>query len=148
MARGYPDFFGTPIFPNYGPLEQDDSGGFIIATGTDETLINITGKGRFYSGRLRYNGIGDVVNLTFPIITVDGDIVTYEPPYETFIYGYYLDKSRVINLVQYEKTTTGQNVVYMFCKDFLWGESLEVKLQNDSGNIITGRCWVEWAEVI
>ena len=50
MAKGYPDFFGMPIFPSYGAVNQLDSGAVDIPMGTIVAIINLVGKFRIQGG--------------------------------------------------------------------------------------------------
>ncbi len=53
MAKGYPDFFGMPIFPQYGTFNALQIPFGAVASGVTATLWEITGKCRLYGGSLR-----------------------------------------------------------------------------------------------
>ena len=148
MARGYPDFFGFSIFPQFGTLTEEDSGLFAIVTGNTQTLFTITQKGKSYGGILRYNGQGDVHLKTQAIVIVDGVTISDEVPAGQIHYGYYVIPNQFINLVDYHITDTYEYVVFNFGTDFSWGKSVVVNLENTSGMNIAGQCWYWWAKVI
>jgi len=45
MAKGFPDFFGTSIFPVHGSMTLAEGNGNHSGSGNADTLVTITGKG-------------------------------------------------------------------------------------------------------
>ncbi|MCJ7639024.1 MAG: hypothetical protein MUO70_03935, partial [Euryarchaeota archaeon] len=59
MARGYPDYFGTSIWPKYGtPIR---TGGLVVnvPAGLDVDVIDISANGVFFCAEIRFSTIGD-----------------------------------------------------------------------------------------
>jgi len=52
MSRGYPDFFGYSVHPEYGETTKQSHASVIIAAGTEHTLLDLTFKGRLLGGKL------------------------------------------------------------------------------------------------
>jgi len=71
MARGYPDYFGLPIWPNYGTLK-----GSILPAGTalpagDSTIHDLTVKGIVRGGFLELKDASLATLITLKL-TIDG----------------------------------------------------------------------------
>jgi len=74
MARGYPDFFGYSIFPQYGSHNQAVFNDTIPAAGV-HNLITVNGKGVLQSGYVEiWNGTDLIYNTLY--IEVDGQPYT------------------------------------------------------------------------
>jgi len=149
MARGYPDFFGMPIFPSYGPAQLEDSGALVLAHGDTTDLVNIIGKGKTYGGELWFDGGGTIFVNTEIIVTIDGIVSSQESPEWHFENGLDLDPNRIDRLVRLGYNTAGNKYcTYDFGKDYTFGQSLIVQLHNLSGANLTAQCWFRWARVI
>jgi hypothetical protein len=55
MARGYPDFFGYPIAPNYGVTTAQIHAAKVVAAGDSYNLLDLDIKGRTVGGKLFLN---------------------------------------------------------------------------------------------
>ncbi len=52
MARGYPDFFGYPVHPEYGTTTKKAHANVVVGPGTTHTLLDLHIKGRIAGGLL------------------------------------------------------------------------------------------------
>jgi len=148
MARGYPDFFGFSIFPSFGIPTEEDSGGVAVVSGTSPILVNIAGKGRSYGGEIWYSGNQNAIRLTQVIVTLDGVVFNDEVPTGHITYGFHLDSHRFITLIACSLgTPTASWVAFTFGKDFTWGQTLTIALNNVSGADLAARCRYRWAQV-
>jgi len=147
MARGYPDFFGVPIFPSYGPLERTQSGPILIATANNQDVINVAAKGRSYGGHLEYHGTGNVFDATQVIVTIDGQILTGMFASTLLERGHQQSYGLFARLLGYWRTATTEYVNYQFSPDFTWGLSCVINVINNSGANILGTGAIYWAEV-
>jgi len=148
MARGYPDFFGFSVFPSFGIPTEEDSGFVVIPSGGVPLLIDITGKGRSYGGELFFDGNEDARKVVMPIVTIDGVIFNDFNTDANLQYAWDLSVTRFIRLVcaatQHE---TASYASYVFGKDFTWGQSFTLALNNVTAAAITARCRFRWAQV-
>jgi len=55
MARGYPDFFGFPTFPWWGPAIEAEAT-VDVPAGETRILLTITGSGVLYEGQIFVQG--------------------------------------------------------------------------------------------
>lgn len=49
MARGYPDFFGSPTHIQYGITTEDDAAGVVVAPGDTDIILTVDKKVILYS---------------------------------------------------------------------------------------------------
>ena len=66
MAKGYPDFFGYSVFPDYGPAIQEHEAGVTVAPATTLAL-ELTGKGTLHGARVTLLAAGGLENVTLSI---------------------------------------------------------------------------------
>jgi hypothetical protein len=71
MSRGYPDFFGFPVFPDYGETTTKAAAALAIVAGTSSTLLDLTFKGRIIGGRI-YTSEGALHANQYFELTIDG----------------------------------------------------------------------------
>lgn len=64
MARGYPDFFGNPVFPSYGGAQEVEGGGAVLAN-VRQSLVTVLGKGSLYHIQLLASGFTTVQDDDF-----------------------------------------------------------------------------------
>ena len=74
MARGYPDFFGYPVVPNYGVTTKKVQAIKVILAGETYDLLDFDIKGRILGGRLFLNP-ASVTASQYTDITIDGVVV-------------------------------------------------------------------------
>jgi len=72
MAKGYPDFFGYSIFPQYGAPKIYEGSIAAQPANTWDDLVVINAKGRILSGYFGAYTVGDEANARFKL-TVDAD---------------------------------------------------------------------------
>ncbi len=72
MSKGYPDYFGTSIWPKYGTALL--AGGDVVVVPAGQTLIvlSITGAGVLEAGSIIYSVVSGV-ELCSVIIYIDGE---------------------------------------------------------------------------
>jgi hypothetical protein len=56
MAKGYPDFFGTSIWPKYGTPIWSPEDIPVVAAGASVDVLTITGNGVLFSLKVDFNG--------------------------------------------------------------------------------------------
>ena len=74
MARGYPDFFGSQVFPGYGTLKNQWAVIPALATGATGTLYNILCKGKLFGGYFYVLAALSLSSVVLSVI-VDGENV-------------------------------------------------------------------------
>jgi len=146
MARGYPDFFGLPIFPSYGPFTYESAININCPNLVTTTILTINKKAKLYGGRLYIVGAaGSGVNyyplLYFDDVGVGSNNVGSWLEYTTWIsdhFGLW---------VEYYNDVT-QNYVIGFPRDVTFGLKLEIKLAQNSGVAATANAFVYLADVL
>lgn len=77
MAKGYPDYFGMPFFPSYGPPVRQEEVNGTIGDGEQLPVFHVSAKGRLYGGWIQI--IPDAID---PVqirlyLWIDGEAVFY-----------------------------------------------------------------------
>jgi len=145
--KGYPDFFGFSIFPQFGAYQYTDSGAIIVAANTWGTIFDISAKGRIYTGYIAIQDLGLADTSTiFVEMTVDGQLM----------YSFTLDVMQQIGhnqpfdlpfvLAAYDKKTNYYNVVLQ--SDFSFSQSVLVRVFTDATAQIFVHGYLIWAKVI
>lgn len=148
MAQGYPDFFGYQIIPKYGTPVQEQKASTVVASGVDETVFNITGKGRTYGGYVQYWGTLAVFVSTVIYSVIDGVNILFFNPEDQLDFGLNMKESQPFSLTQYEYDGTTKYVCYACHKDWTFGQSFQVILQNGSGANVNVRGRLYWGRMI
>lgn len=63
MAKGYPDFFGYSVFPQYGPYQFETPAFAALAAGISGNLFSISGKGVLTGGFIAFSSIDEPANV-------------------------------------------------------------------------------------
>jgi len=148
MARGYPDFFGFSIFPSFGIPTEENSGWVVVGAGTTPVLVDIAGKGKSYGGELWFDGNEDACDLAQPIVIIDGVTFNDVTAEAHLIYGQDLCESRFTRLICSElQHATASRGAFAFGKDFTWGQSLSIALNNATAANMNAWCRLRWARV-
>jgi len=71
MAKGYPDFFGYSVFPQFGIYQVEEKGATVIPAGDSVTVFDVEGKGTIYGGYMFF-GKTDITGLITLSLTIDG----------------------------------------------------------------------------
>ena len=131
MAKGYPDFYGFSIWPKYGAVMTDNVIGGVAVDGADTLVHLLVGKGRITGGVFRLRWCADW-RFVWPIITVDGNILTPEIGVPGFITWYGADCSGYpVNLKSY--TGPLGSCSWDYVKDYVFNDSFQVIIHNNSG---------------
>ncbi len=132
MAKGYPDFFGMPIFPQYGTFAADQTPAGAINTGDTKTMWELTGKGRIYGGSLRLTVVNSNPEGFFFTITVDE--VSHNTDYVGLM-NYNGNANIGSRFVQIRKYNLADKIFFVeMMGDFIYGLNYKVVLDNRSGD--------------
>lgn len=148
MGRGYPDFFGIPIFPNYGPFTVDDSDAVNCPAGAKTTILTIAGKGRSYGGWISWISVENIFQGSYIVFEIDGATIISTSPYWDLYFGHDRDDHRIARLNGYIYNETSYVVRYSIVRDFTWGESLVISLRNNTAVAFSGYATLYWSKVL
>jgi hypothetical protein len=84
MAKGYPDFFGYSIFPQFG-VPQRSTGNVVIPTASGSVITTLTGKGVTVGGYLMVSNSDDLPNITIRYTLDSQGVVAVD--LQTLLYG-------------------------------------------------------------
>lgn len=73
LTKGYPDFFGYSIFPQYGTYVVEEKPATVLGAGATVTLFDITAKATVYGGFIHVYGFTVELGLTLEWY-IDGDL--------------------------------------------------------------------------
>lgn len=143
MGKGYPDYFGYSVFPQFGTF-KNEAIAVAIAGGATETIIDITNKGKIYSGYIDIS----ITRLqeAFLNLTVDGTTLAYLTPFamKTRDFRGGLDLPFILS---YYDVIAGMCTV-VFQTDITFISQYKLEIQNTTAFVanITGN--VLWANVV
>lgn len=86
MSKGYPDFFGYSIFPQFGVYQIEHKVGFNIPADSWGTVFEISAKGKVYGGSIGMTTT-DKTNVIVPRLTIDGYSTIYPSIHLMLRYG-------------------------------------------------------------
>lgn len=66
MSKGYPDFFGYSVFPDYGPAIQEHEADMTAAP-TTSLAMELTGKGTLHGARVTLLAAGGIEGASLAI---------------------------------------------------------------------------------
>jgi hypothetical protein len=130
MPRGYPDWFGQPQFPQYGSVSEAKAE-ITIATGTETTLVTISGKGRIYGGVVLCAS-GNVKNADYVKLYVDDVLLISICFYDLTWYGLYPDGDSPLYIIRYDETTP--KMIAGIRKDITFSKSFKIAWKSDDAN--------------
>ena len=84
MAKGRPDFFGTPIHPKYGTSKKGDLNK-VCPGGVISTVLDLSAKGVVFAGHLRTVDTDSTINGTFMGSHRPLFLTYYDPDYPRFM---------------------------------------------------------------
>jgi len=148
MARGYPDFFGFSVFPQYGPFQVQVAAGVNCPNGATTQVITIAGKGATYGGYLHLSIAQLVKNQMSVDLDLDGNVFTQDIPGPGVIY--YNDRQfmRFLRLFEYSWDGATSIAAYEIAKDFTFGVNLTISVTNNNGIALTAQSNIWWAQVV
>lgn len=148
MARGYPDFFGMSVFPQYGPFQVESATGINCPNAATTQVIALAGKGVTYGGYLHLNLAQQSKNQMAVDITLDGNTFTQDIPGPGAIY--YNDRQflRFLRLFEYSWDGTTGIVAYEIAEAFTFNATLVIELTNNNGVAVTAQANIWWAKVV
>lgn len=143
MAKGYPDFFGFSVFPQFGPF-QNEVINKVVASGASGDIVNISDKGNIYSG---YFDISSVrLQSIFINLIVDGTSVAYLSPQALLIRGHNSALDLPFILTLYETVTGMATIVIQ--SDITFSSSYRIEIQNTTIADATMSGNALWSKVI
>jgi len=148
MARGYPDFFGFSVFPQYGPFQVQAAVGINCPNAATTPVIEILGKGATYGGYLHLSIAQYLKNQMSVDIDFDGNVFTQDIPGPGA--SYYNDRlfNRFLKLFDYSWDGTTSIVAYEIAKDFTFGVNLSISVTNNNGVAVSAQSNIWWAQVV
>ena len=135
MAKGYPDYFGTPIFPQYGTFDATLTPAGAVNNGNTKTMWELTGKGRIYGGAIRSTVIDNNPEGIFFTITVD------DVSHNTDYVGLMVDRGNAhlgSRFIQIRRYNLSDNIFMLeMMGGLIYGVNYKIVLDNRSGGDVT-----------
>jgi len=148
MARGYPDFFGMSVFPQYGPFQVEAEVAVNCPNAATTPVIAIAGKGVTYGGYLHLSIAQLVKNQMAIDCTLDGNAFTQDIPGPGFLYYNDRQFKRFLRLFEYSWDGATGIVAYEIAEGFTFNASLAIAVTNNNGIALTAQANIWWARVI
>jgi len=148
MARGYPDFFGQSVFPQYGPFQVQAVAGLNCPDSATTQIIEILGKGSTYGGYLHLVIAQQLKNQMNVDVDLDGNTFTQDIPGPGV--SYYNDRvfNRFLRLFEYSWDGLTSIVAYEIAAGFTFSVNLTISVTNNNGIALTAQSNIWWAQVI
>lgn len=146
MAKGYPDFFGFSIFPQFGAYQFTDSGAIIVAANTFGTVFDVNSKGKIYSGFINVQtlGLADTATI-FLEMTIDGQIMYSQTLDVMLQIGFTGALDVPFTLTNYNRKTN--YYTFSFQSDLSFSQSVLVRIFTDATAQIFVHGYLIWAKV-
>ena len=139
MARGYPDYFGYSVFPNFGQMIGVAIDEAIPGGGAVNDIVNIVGKGKTYSGFFYFNmGGNNGVGITVRAI-IDGNLYGTNNLRFDYTSGFTETEHALLRLVYYNETSFVSS--WAIGKDWTFGQSFIIRITSGAGapGLVLGR---------
>lgn len=133
MARGYPDFFGNPIFNQYGGITTEAYGTFNIAAGNNEKIVDISAKGRIQGGWVYASGAD--LSLDGITVSIDG-LLQYKRTLGGVGIVWWMGNDQPIRLQYYASDNT--IVGFTFNPDWIFGTNFSIWYENNGAGAVVG----------
>lgn len=144
MAKGYPDFFGYSIFPQFGVFQIENQPAAVIAHDTTGEVFSISAKGLIYSGYCELYITGDD-GLVTPKLTIDGYDTTY-PPIESMLnIGFHGALDLPLILTRFNRNTSYYDIIIQ--RDITFANSFLFEIANASGANVTATGDIYWSRL-
>ena len=146
MGKGYPDFFGFSIFPQFGAYQFTDSGAIIVAAGTYGTLFDIDSKGKIYTGYVSIQTLGLADTATIYLeMTVDGQRIDSQSIDEMLQINFRGSLDVPFVLTDYNRKTNYYTIVLQ--SDLSFSQSVKLRIYTDPTAQIFVHGYLVWAKV-
>lgn len=144
MARGYPDFFGTSVFPSPGSASRSVSGGTNCPAGAVTSILTLTGKGTVFAGWISFINSPGLLDL-FVQLTVDGLVLAKEDIYQLYKYN---NSKPLGNLLYIELLSPDYNECQIgLGENVSYGQSYDISVDNQLGVLTTAYYNVNYYDV-
>lgn len=132
MARGYPDYFGLPMFPEYGSLNLESSGTITIVADATEIITLLSLKGRIYGGTLKlYTPTLDIPTYAIRI-TIDGTLLINPMVHQILDRNTAVGFSGLLQLTEYNMEEG--YFLFTYNKDIVFGYQFLIEVLNGTIN--------------
>ena len=145
MAKGYPDFFGFSIFPQFGDYKIEINDPFLVGMDAWGTIFELTAKGKLYSGFLHITTAHSLTAIQIRF-TIDGEVWTSETLPGMLTRG-------LSDTYAYPAVLALYNVeigeyAWVFQQDITFASQFKVELHSSVAGAVPGWGHLHWAEVI
>ena len=131
MARGYPDYFGYSVFPNFGQMIGVAINVVVPGGGAVTDIVDIAGKGKTYSGFFLFSmGGNNGVGITVQGI-IDGNLYGTNNVRADYTSGFTETEHALLRLVYYNETTFESS--WAIGKDWTFGQSFIIRITSGAG---------------
>lgn len=146
MAKGYPDWFGISIFPQFGPFRWDYGGVTVIADDETDSIIRVDFKGKTYGGRWLIIDLLDDPDAMTVYTYVDDVEIASDSPWSMYANGFGLGYATPQKMLMLNRRRNR----YMGAvrQDITFKESFEIKVANASGGDLTCTANLYCAEIV
>jgi len=143
MAKGYPDYFGTSIWPKYGTM-LIGSGALPCNAAVLYDLFSLTGAGVFYFLRLVWddNALSEAGLIYF---IVDGEIILSTRVDELYLNGFIGSPRQLLKCTNYDAETKKGGVELGF--EIPFTNSLKIQFDSALGYNISFSWRYGWYKV-
>jgi len=148
MARGYPDFFGFSIFPQYGTFSLDEALGQVCASGATTEITEVLGKGVTYGGYLHLSFDAEDKETVGVIIEIDSNIFRQDIYLPMAAYHRWVVENRFLRMIEYSWNGITSYLIFEIADGFTFSFNLKLSIWNTSGVPVSSSHNIWWAQVI
>jgi len=127
MAKGYPDFFGTSIWPKYGTPTINTGAAIVVHGGNNDTIILITADGVLFQAAFVIV-CDDLANSHYLHLYIDGVLVESEKLDQLYLFTSLGGSCGLMNVIHFDRLL--YHYRFELAREIPFHDSIEFKVQN------------------
>lgn len=146
MARGYPDYFGMPIFPSYGAMVDVGETDAVFPDAGDTFAIDVGDKGSLRFGWIHFTLINDLPASVAMALYLDGSTPGSTTLENLYDFNAIDHPHKGLFLTRYNRESKMYHVI--FDREINFGQTFRVRIANLTGANIAYLCYASYAKVL
>ena len=132
MAKGYPDYFGYSVFPQYGTPNFTTFIFLNIIPAATQECFEILSKGSIRTGYIRLKSAADFFATVHVKVWIDSILLFDNDPWDEYWSGQDQSVSSVVTLSRLGLTGGAYYVDFIFNTDWTFAHQVKVAVVNNS----------------
>ena len=130
MAKGYPDYYGFPLFPELGDYNIVDSVPIVLNPGDYTSIVNVSNKGIFHGAWAYLYNIDDM-SLPEPRILIDGHTYAFKT-IDNYLSSFFPESIEYFPIALVEYDVPHKKAALIFGKNITFVSNLNIRIYNSA----------------